>query len=193
MPDGRLCRAGPQRDRPYCFVHDPERAEDAKEARRLGGLRRKREVTVAIAYDLPGLETVEGIRRVLDVVVTDALGNDAPVPRLRVLPGDRGGGTRRGTDAHDRDRQGLALRHVRPRAASAAADACSCSHHCAHQGTIVDDADPEAVREALLTEATANTIGNAQAAQAARRDGSQDMPLGRPAGRCTERLGCGIA
>ena len=85
MPDGRTCRAGPQRDRPYCFVHDPERAEDAQEARRLGGLRRRREGTVAVAYDLPGLETVEGIRRVLDVVVTDALGNDAPVPRLRVL------------------------------------------------------------------------------------------------------------
>ena len=85
MPDGRTCRAGPQRERPYCFVHDPERTEDATEARRLGGLRRRREGTVKVAYDLPGLETVEGIRGVLDVVVTDALGNDAPVPRLRVL------------------------------------------------------------------------------------------------------------
>ena len=27
MPDGRACRAGPQRDRPYCFSHDPERAQ----------------------------------------------------------------------------------------------------------------------------------------------------------------------
>jgi len=26
MRDGRLCRAGPQRDRPYCFSHDLERA-----------------------------------------------------------------------------------------------------------------------------------------------------------------------
>ena len=40
MPDGRACRAGPQRDRPYCFAHDPERAQEAAEARRLGGLRR---------------------------------------------------------------------------------------------------------------------------------------------------------
>jgi hypothetical protein len=85
MPDGHACRAGPQRERPFCFVHDPERVEEAAEARRLGGLRRRREGTVAVAYDLPGLDTVEGIRRVLDIVVTDALGHDTGIARLRVL------------------------------------------------------------------------------------------------------------
>jgi len=74
MPDGRSCRAGPQRERPYCFAHDPERAEGAAEARRLGGLRRRKEGTLAIAYDLPGLDSVEGIRRLLEIVVTDGLG-----------------------------------------------------------------------------------------------------------------------
>ncbi len=34
MPDGRAWRAGPQRDRPFCFAHDPERAEEAAAARR---------------------------------------------------------------------------------------------------------------------------------------------------------------
>ncbi len=85
MPDGRACRAGPQRDRPFCFAHDPERADEAAEARRLGGLRRRKEGTIAVAYDLPGLDTVAGIRRLLDVVVTDGIGLDNGIARLRVL------------------------------------------------------------------------------------------------------------
>jgi len=85
MPDGQACRAGPQRDRPYCFAHDPERATEAAEARRLGGLRRRKEGTIAVAYDLPGLDTVVGIRRLLDIVVTDGIGLDNGIPRLRVL------------------------------------------------------------------------------------------------------------
>ncbi len=85
MPDGRQCRAGPQLDRPYCFAHDPERAAEAAEARRLGGLRRRKEGTIAVAYDLPGLDTVAGIRRLLDIVVTDGVGMDNGIPRLRVL------------------------------------------------------------------------------------------------------------
>jgi len=85
MPDGRGCRAGPQLERPWCFAHDPERAEDAAEARRLGGLRRRREGTVTVAYDLPGLNSVADIRRVLDIVVADALGLDSGIARLRVL------------------------------------------------------------------------------------------------------------
>lgn len=85
MPDGRVCRAGPQRDRPYCFSHDPERAQEAAEARRLGGLRRRKEGTIAVAYDLPGLDSVAGIRRLLDVVVTDGIGLDNGIARLRVL------------------------------------------------------------------------------------------------------------
>ena len=85
MPDGRACRAGPQRDRPFCFAHDPERAEEAAEARRLGGLRRRKEGTIAVAYDLPGLDTVVGIRRLLDIVVTDGIGLENGIARLRVL------------------------------------------------------------------------------------------------------------
>ena len=85
MPDSRACRAGPQRDRPYCFSHDPERTDEAAEARRLGGLRRRKEGTIAVAYDLPGLDTVAGIRRLLDVVVTDGIGMENGIARLRVL------------------------------------------------------------------------------------------------------------
>ncbi len=75
----------PLRDRPYCFSHDPERAADAAEARRMGGLRRRKEGTIAVAYDLPRLDSVAGIRRLLDIVVTDGLGLDNGVARLRIL------------------------------------------------------------------------------------------------------------
>ena len=85
MPDGSRCRAGPQRERPYCFTHDPERAAEAAEARKLGGLRRRKEGTIALAYDLPGLDTVAGIRRLLQIVSTDGLAMDNGVPRLRAL------------------------------------------------------------------------------------------------------------
>jgi hypothetical protein len=83
--DGQPCQMAPLHDRPYCFSHDPERAEEAAEARRLGGLRRRKEGTIAVAYDLPGLDTVAGIRRLLDIVVTDGVGMDNGIPRLRVL------------------------------------------------------------------------------------------------------------
>jgi hypothetical protein len=75
----------PLHDRPYCFSHDPERAEEAAEARRLGGLRRKKEGTIAVAYDLPGLDSVTGIRRLLDIVVTDGLSLENGIQRLRTL------------------------------------------------------------------------------------------------------------
>jgi hypothetical protein len=75
----------PQRERPYCFAHDPERAAEATEARRLGGLRRRKEGTVAVAYDLPGLDTVAGIRRLLDIVVTDGVSLDNSISRLHAL------------------------------------------------------------------------------------------------------------
>ena len=83
--DGQPCQMAPLRDRPFCFSHDPERAEDAAEARRLGGLRRRKEGTIAVAFDLPGLDSVAGVRRLLDLVVTDGVGLENGIPRLRVL------------------------------------------------------------------------------------------------------------
>ena len=51
----------------------------------MGGLRRRKEGTIAVAYDLPGLDTVAGIRRLLDIVVTDGVGMENGIARLRVL------------------------------------------------------------------------------------------------------------
>jgi len=83
----------PLHDRPYCFSHDPDRAAEAAEARRLGGLRRKKEGTIAVAYDLPGLDSVAGIRRLLEIVVTDGVGLENGVARLRVLIATAGAAT----------------------------------------------------------------------------------------------------
>ncbi len=51
----------------------------------MGGLRRRKEGTIAVAYDLPGLDTVAGIRRLVDIVVIDGIGLDNGIARLRVL------------------------------------------------------------------------------------------------------------
>ncbi|MEX2225255.1 MAG: hypothetical protein WEB52_02255 [Dehalococcoidia bacterium] len=69
----------------FCFWHSPEHAEEAAQARRLGGQRRRRESTLAGAYDVEGLETVQNIRRVIEIVTFDALGMDNSVARGRLL------------------------------------------------------------------------------------------------------------
>jgi hypothetical protein len=83
--DGQACHAAPLRDAVFCFLHDPDRAEDAAKARQAGGIRRRREGTLGVAYDLQGLDNVAGIRRLLEIVVADALGLDAGVGRSRIL------------------------------------------------------------------------------------------------------------
>lgn len=82
---GEPCRAAPRRESDFCIFHDPEHAEAMAESRRLGGLRRKREVTVAAAYDYEGLGSVPDIRRLLDVAAFDALGLENSIARCRAL------------------------------------------------------------------------------------------------------------
>jgi hypothetical protein len=91
--DGQPCQMAPLHERPYCFAHDPERAAEAAEARRMGGLRRRKEGTIAVAYDLPGLDTVAGIRRHLAIVVTDSVGLENGIARLRVILATAGAAT----------------------------------------------------------------------------------------------------
>ena len=82
---GDPCRAAPLRGGDYCVFHDPEHAEVVQEARRAGGLRRKKEATIATAYDFEGLTSVPEIRRLVEVAAFDALSLDNNLGRVRAL------------------------------------------------------------------------------------------------------------
>ena len=82
---GDRCGATPMREGDVCFWHDPEHADAAAEARRLGGLRRRKEGTIAGAYDFEGLGSVPEIRRLVEIVVTDALSMENSIARGRLL------------------------------------------------------------------------------------------------------------
>jgi len=83
--DGSPCRANPLQDSDYCLMHDPAHADEATEARRLGGLRRRREKAVEGAYDIEGLEDVPAIRRLIEVAALDALSLENSIARARTL------------------------------------------------------------------------------------------------------------
>ena len=82
---GTPCRQAPLRDEAYCFWHSPEHVQDAAEARRLGGMRRRREATVAGAYEIDGLGSTADLRRVLEIATYDTLGLENSIPRNRTL------------------------------------------------------------------------------------------------------------
>ncbi len=82
---GEPCKAAPLREGAFCVFHDPEHAEVVQEARRAGGQRRKREATLATAYDFEGLTSIQEIRRLIEVAAYDALGLDNTINRVRAL------------------------------------------------------------------------------------------------------------
>lgn len=83
--NGKQCRAAPLTDSEYCFMHDPRLARERAEARRLGGLRRRREKATSQVYDWTGLGKVDDIQRILEVAVVDTLGLDNSPARSRTL------------------------------------------------------------------------------------------------------------
>ena len=85
MPDGRLCRSSALRGEDFCLFHSPDHEEEAAETRRLGGLRRRKEKTLAGAYDLEGLRSVPDIQRLLEIATLDALALENSVSRVRAL------------------------------------------------------------------------------------------------------------
>jgi hypothetical protein len=72
-------------DVPYCFWHNPETAQEAAEARRLGGLRRRREGTIAGAFDFEGIGSVPQIQRIVEIAISDTLGLENSIARNRTL------------------------------------------------------------------------------------------------------------
>ena len=75
----------PMRDSRYCFWHEPGRAEDVADAQRLGGMRRRKERSLAVAYDFTGLGTTESIGRLFEIAATDALGLETSIAKIRAL------------------------------------------------------------------------------------------------------------
>ena len=84
-PNGRPCRAPALRAGSACFWHAAESREAAAEARRLGGLRRRREGTIGGVFDLEGVATAADLRRVLELALTDTLELENSIPRTRAL------------------------------------------------------------------------------------------------------------
>jgi len=66
-------------------MHSPEHAKEVQDACRIGGLHRKREATLSAAFDFEGLETVDGIRRLLQIAATEALAMESSPARSRQL------------------------------------------------------------------------------------------------------------
>jgi hypothetical protein len=82
--DGQPCGATPTLSG-YCFMHDPDRVEAAAEARELGGKRRRREGTIAGAFDFEGLDDVPKLRRLLEIIGVDLLGLENSIARARAI------------------------------------------------------------------------------------------------------------
>ena len=85
LRSGQTCRMHPLQNSEFCWAHSPERKKDVQEARRLGGLRRKRESTISGAYQFESLNSVEGIRRIVLIAVLDALSMENSMSRVRTL------------------------------------------------------------------------------------------------------------
>lgn len=87
MPTGRLCRATPMQDEPNCFWHSPETAEEAGEARRLGGLHRRKKKTIGAVYGFRGLRTLEDVQALLETAATETLALENTISRNRAVTG----------------------------------------------------------------------------------------------------------
>lgn len=87
MPSGRPCRATPLRDEPFCFWHSPETAEEAAEARRIGGLHRRKKKTVGAIYGFHGLRTIEDNQALLETAAIETLALENSISRNRALAG----------------------------------------------------------------------------------------------------------
>ena len=83
--DGAACQAPPLRDDDFCLMHSAEHTEQVAEARRLGGLRRRREHAVSGAYEFEGLGSVLQIRRLVEIAAMDTLGLENSIARARTL------------------------------------------------------------------------------------------------------------
>src|SRR5450759_4104426 len=87
MSDGRACRAAPLRGESFCFWHSPDTADELTEARRMGGLHRRKKRTVATIYGFGGLRTIEDNQALLETIAVETLGLENTIARNRALTG----------------------------------------------------------------------------------------------------------
>ena len=85
LPNGQPCRATRLRDAETCVFHNTEHAGDVAKGRRLGGLHRRREQTLANAYEVRGLGDADAILRVLELAAFDTLTLEVSATRVRLL------------------------------------------------------------------------------------------------------------
>jgi len=85
MPDGLACRAPALRGKAVCYWHDPDKADEAAEARRIGGLHRRKATSVATIYDFSGLRSVESAQRLLETAALETLALENSIQRNRTL------------------------------------------------------------------------------------------------------------
>jgi hypothetical protein len=83
--DGRPCRATRLRDEEFCFFHSPETPEEAAEARRLGGLHRRKKKSVAAIYGFAGLRTISDSQTLLETAAIETLAIENSINRNRTL------------------------------------------------------------------------------------------------------------
>ena len=85
MPEGRACRATPLRDQPFCFWHAPDTTDELAEARRMGGLHRRKKRTVATIYGFGGLRSIEDNQALLETIAIETLGLENSIARNRLV------------------------------------------------------------------------------------------------------------
>jgi hypothetical protein len=85
MPDGLLCRAPALRGKSVCYWHDPDKADEAAEARRIGGMHRRKAKSVATIYDFSGLRSIESAQRLLETAAIETLALENSIQRNRTL------------------------------------------------------------------------------------------------------------
>jgi hypothetical protein len=85
LPQDRLCEAPALRGEQFCYVHVSDKADEVTDARRLGGLWRRRERTLAVAHNLTGVRTMDDLFRLVGITVLDGLGLENPIARSPLL------------------------------------------------------------------------------------------------------------
>jgi len=85
LASGLPCRATRLPDETTCLFHSDQHKDAVAKGRRRGGLHRRREQTLAHAFEFWGLGDAEAIRRLLEIGAYDALALEPSATRVRLI------------------------------------------------------------------------------------------------------------